>query len=325
MAARPDRRGCPFPGAAGPHLSAPPRGLFWPLLLIALGLVFLLSNLGFIRGVSWLALASLWPLLLILIGLDVAFARRWPAATLAAQVLVIGGGLAIAAYAPNLGTGIFSFGDVGGGRTDVAVPRGSATSLELRLDGGAAKSYRVSGGANELVEAHSANPDLRVRTSGTTRVEVRLDQVGSDGMFRGRPAAEIEVRVASEIPTSLDLNVGAGEFDIDLAGVRVTEANVDVGASSLRLVLPKPLGDVGIGMDAGASSIVVTVPDGVEARITTRGGLLSLRSDNTRLGSGGGTGGCVACGSSVETSGYATARDRVTVSITAGASSIVVR
>jgi len=53
--------------------------------------------------------------------------------------------------------------------------------------------------------------------------------------------------------------------------------------------------------------------------------LLSLRSDNSRLGEGGGTGGCVACGSSVQTSGYAAAKDRVTVSINAGASSIVVR
>ena len=51
------------------------RGVFWPLLLIALGLIFLLQNFGYISGVSWRAVASLWPLLLVLIGLDIAFAR----------------------------------------------------------------------------------------------------------------------------------------------------------------------------------------------------------------------------------------------------------
>ena len=51
------------------------RGVFWPLLLIALGLIFLLQNFGFISGVSWLAVASLWPLLLVLIGLDIAFVQ----------------------------------------------------------------------------------------------------------------------------------------------------------------------------------------------------------------------------------------------------------
>ena len=87
------------------------RGVFWPLLLIALGLIFLLQNFGFISGVSWLAVASLWPLLLVLIGLDIAFARRWPVPTLAAEVAVIAAGLALVAYSPNLSPGIFVFGD----------------------------------------------------------------------------------------------------------------------------------------------------------------------------------------------------------------------
>jgi len=78
-------------------------------------------------------------------------------------------------------------------------------------------------------------------------------------------------------------------------------------------------------MNGGASNIVLVVPDGVEARIATTGGLLSLRSDNTRLGSGGETSGCFACGSFVETSGYRGAHDRVTLTISAGASSIIVR
>ncbi len=298
----------------------PGRGVFWPLLLIALGLIFLLQNFGFISGVSWLAVASLWPLLLVLIGLDIAFARRWPLPTLAVEVAVIAAGLALVAYSPNLSPGIFAFSDGGGtGQTDVALPRG-ATQLNLTLNGGATRSYHVSGGASQLVEAHSANPDLRLRVSGGSngRADVRLDQTSS-GFFHP------EIRLASDVPTSLTINVGAGEFDVDLSDVRITDARVNVGASSMRFVVPKPSGDVAIRMNGGASNIVLVVPDGVDARIVTTGGLLSLRSDNTRLGSGGGTGGCVACGSSVETSGYGAAHDRVTVTISAGASSIVVR
>jgi hypothetical protein len=307
----------------------PRRGVFWPLLLIALGLVFLLQNYGLISGISWIAIASLWPVLLILIGLDIAFARRWPLATLAAEVLVIAGGLALAAYAPNMGPGIFVFarGD-GHGVSDVTVPRGDATQLVLTLNAGATRAYHVSGGATALVEAHSANPDLRVRTLGTSaRPDVRVDQVSPDGFPRPVAAGDIQIRLASDVPTSLTINAGAGEFDFDLSDIRVTDARVNVGASSMRFVLPKPTStqNVDIRMNGGASSITITVPDGVEARIQTTGGLLSLRSDNTRLGSGGGTGGCVACGSSVETSGYSAARDRVTVTISAGATSIVVR
>ena len=302
------------------------RGVFWPLLLIALGLVFLLENYGFISGVSWLAIASLWPILLILIGLDIAFAGRWPLATLAAEVLVIAAGLALVAYAPNLGPGVFVFGGgTGPGQSDVTVARGGATTLDLTLNAGATRAYRVSGGATELVEAHSANPDLRVRTSGTSHANIRLDEVTPSGFLRSVGDADIQVQIARDVPTSLTINVGAGQFDIDLSDVRITTAEVNVGASSMRFVLPKPTGDVSIEMNGGASNITLTVPDGVEARISTSGGLLSLRSDNPRLGSTGRASGVFAGRTSVETSGYAGAHDRVTMTITAGASSIVVR
>ena len=239
----------------------PGRGVFWPLLLIALGLIFLLQNYGFISGISWL----------------------------------------------------------------------DATQLNLTLNGGATRSYHVSGGASQLVEAHSANPDLRLRVSGGSNgADVRLDQTSS-GFFHPVGAGDVEIRLASDVPTSLTINLGAGEFDIDLSDVRVTDARVNIGASSMRFALPKPSGDVAIRMNGGASNIVLVVPDGVDARIATTGGLLSLRSDNTRLGSGlgsglgGPSGGCVACGSSVETNGYNAAHDRVTLTISAGVSSIVVR
>ena len=303
----------------------PRRGVFWPLLLIALGLIFLLQNFGFIAGVSWLAIASLWPLLLVLIGLDIAFAHRWPVPTLVAEVLVIAAGLALVAHSPNLAPGILVFGNGdGSGETDVSAPRGDATQLNLTLNGGGTQSYHVSGGSAQLVEAHSTSHDLRLRTSGTTRADVRVDQVSS-GFFHPGGPGDMQIQVASDVPTSLTINVGAGEFDVDLSDVHVTDARVNIGASSMRFVLPKPSGDVAIRMNGGASSIAIVVPDGVEARIATTGGLLSLRSDNTRLGSGGGTGGCVACGSAVETSGYGSAHDRVTLTISAGASSIVVR
>ena len=52
--------------------STPKRrpGLFGPLFLIALGVIFLLNNLGVVQGSFWNALIQLWPVLLILISLD---------------------------------------------------------------------------------------------------------------------------------------------------------------------------------------------------------------------------------------------------------------
>ena len=54
----------------------------------------------------------------------------------------------------------------------------------------------------------------------------------------------------------------------------------------------------------------------VEAQVTTKGALLTLRSSNARV---------TASGNSAQTSGYASATARVTVRVTAGVSSVTIR
>jgi hypothetical protein len=144
---------------------------------------------------------------------------------------------------------------------------------------------------------------------------VRIDQ---SGRRVGGVTTDVETRVASDVSTSLSLDGGAGEFIIDLRDVITRSAKLNVGAASLTLTLPKPAADatVTIDINAGASSIVVEVPDGVEARVETKGAILTLRSSNPRV---------TVSGGAAETPGYGTAKARVIVRVTAGASSITIR
>lgn len=48
-------------------------GIFWPLLLIIIGVILLMNNLGYIQGNLWDILFNCWPVILIAIGLDSAF------------------------------------------------------------------------------------------------------------------------------------------------------------------------------------------------------------------------------------------------------------
>jgi cell wall-active antibiotic response 4TMS protein YvqF len=293
------------------------RGLLWPLILITIGIVFLLANFGYIGRFSVIALLNLWPLILVLVGIDIAFGRRWPLATLVADVAIIGAGLAFVATQPNLPSPFFVDSSAGGGESMLSVPRTpSTTGMRLRLAGGAG-TFNVHGAglSDEAVHATSDRGDLRLR--GNTRIgdraDVRIDQVGFEGIHFGPSSpAHVDYAIANDIPTSLQFDSGAGEFTLDLTDVKLTDANVNVGAASLRIMLPKPTGDVAISISAGASSIVVEVPAGVEARVTTSGGLLTTHFDSSRFASG-------------ETSGYASAKDRVTVRFTGGVSSVTVR
>jgi hypothetical protein len=59
------------------------RGIFWPVVLIAVGAAFLAANFGLLPNVSPLVLLSLWPLLLILAGIDIAIRRSSSTSTAA--------------------------------------------------------------------------------------------------------------------------------------------------------------------------------------------------------------------------------------------------
>jgi hypothetical protein len=276
------------------------RGVIWPLLLIAAGFAFLLANFGYLPRLDiGRAAGVLWPLVLVLVGIDLALARRRPAVALALQLLVVAAGVGVLATRPD----VAQSGALGGPVAQtVTVERQGARTATMRFSTGAGL-FELTGGAAALLEARSESTDLRERVSRSgDRADVRLDQEFSG--FSTRRA--VSAKVASDIPMTIRVESGAGDFTIDLRDVRATDVRIQTGASSLTLVLPRPSGNVPVRVQAGASSIVIEVPGGVEAKVTTSGGLIST-SGRT------------------ETPGYATATDRVTVTVEAGASSIVVR
>ncbi|MDP9321423.1 MAG: cell wall-active antibiotics response protein [Chloroflexota bacterium] len=309
----------PTPPAPRPYRR---RGMFWPLLLIGVGLVALLANYGFVQPVSFVSILALWPVLLVLLGIDIAFSRRWPLPTLAAEVVIIGAALLLAATQPSaLSLGTFSFGgsnDCSNPAAAVSAPRGALQNLRLTVNGGAAR-YELTGGATGAVEATSNGTDLCLRdqtsprgSAAATAGDIRLSQSGSH--FGGN--MDVTVRVANDLPLSLQMNAGAGDFVVDLHDVKVTDARMSVGASNTTVVLPHPTGDVPVRLDGGASNITIEIPADVEARVVVTGGLISTSSTNPRASKSGGI---------IETPGYSTAKDRVTVNITGGASQINIR
>jgi hypothetical protein len=67
------------------------RSLFWPVVLIGVGIVWMLYNLDLISNVNLSAAIQLWPLLLIGIGMDLLFGRRFPIVSALIGLVVVGG------------------------------------------------------------------------------------------------------------------------------------------------------------------------------------------------------------------------------------------
>jgi hypothetical protein len=253
-----------------------PRRGFGPetlgLLLIVFGALFLVRNAGWFV-IDW---SLIWPIVVIAVGLVVV-----------AGALRRHGG--------------------GDGET-FAVQRTGEDRLEVELRVGAGR-FRVGGGAEpgRLVTVESTDDDIvgRVRRDGRL-ARVRLARNAAwwpFGAWHG--GAAWRVTLNGEVAVRLDVAGGAGDFEVDLRDVRIAEARVAVGAAQVYLALPRPTGDVPVHVSAGASSITLDVPPGVEARVTTSG--------------------LLAVDGRTETPGYATATDRVSVRVDGGAGSVRIR
>jgi hypothetical protein len=79
------------------------RSIFFPLLLIAAGVIWLLVSLGRIPSENLWALAHFWPFLLIAAGLGLMIRSFWAPARIILDVLVVGAAVLAIIFAPQLG------------------------------------------------------------------------------------------------------------------------------------------------------------------------------------------------------------------------------
>ena len=79
------------------------RSLFWPILLIGVGLIWLLGNMGILPSPGLGLLFRMWPLILVVIGLDILFGRRSPIIGALIGLGAVALAIALIYLAPTLG------------------------------------------------------------------------------------------------------------------------------------------------------------------------------------------------------------------------------
>jgi hypothetical protein len=251
------------------------RGLAWPILLIALGVIFLLETSGFLNDALRRQLVELWPFALVLLGADLLLRDRSTAAQLAVDAAVVAAAaLYLVVALPN------GFATTANYQSSVIVPRESAEELNLTVSYGAGR-FGLSGGLSSapaaLVNVDSTQSDIRVttvvRSGSLATVTIEPDR---DTFPFARGDRAWNVKVPSDLPATLTLNLGAGTLRADLSEIRVRRATINHGASELTLIPPKPTGDVAVTLASGASSIVIEIPPGLEYRVRTSGAVLSI-------------------------------------------------
>ena len=260
-------------------------GLLWGLILLLVGLLLLLSNLGVIALDIW---SAIWAVLLIVIGLGMLWS-------------VIAG--------PQ------------GEGEEVTIPVEGASRASLRIQHGAGR-LRLGAGADPeaLVEgAFGGGLNHQIRRKGD-ELDVEMVPLGFPHVIApwnwGREGLRWRVRLNDSVPLSLALKTGASDAHFDLSELRVTDLRLETGASSVRVILPAHAGHTDARIEAGAASVSVSVPPGVAARIRAAGGLASIEVDRGRF---------PRTGAVFQSPDYESAQNRVNLEIKAGVGSVEVR
>lgn len=219
-----------------------PKSIFGPLLLIAAGVIWLLTRAGTIPGANLWALTHIWPYLLIAAGIGLILRPYWKYVNIALDVLIIGGAVLAIVYAPQLGwdnpsmTMNFSDGDfnVGHGQrgsgniiTETRKVEGfDSISVEyparVFITQGAAESFKVEADDDFL-------PGLQTRVSGDRLV---ISYKAQDGK-RIDPTNLIVITIVVKDLNEVDFET-AGELNI--TGIETDTLDVSVsGAGELKM------------------------------------------------------------------------------------------
>ncbi len=264
--------------------------LFWGVIFIVVGGIWLLDQLGLMVGVNIWNL--IWPSILIILGLWVLLGARREIKPIEVE--------------------------------QVTLPLEGAerARIHLKFDAG---RLRVGSdiGPTELIDGiFSGGVDHHVKQEGDRLdLDMRLPSQGFPDVILpwnwGRWAGfEWNLGLNGEIPLELDVDTGASEAKLDLEDLKVVDLRLDTGASSTEITLPAKAGFTKVVIDAGAASLRIRVPSGVAARIKTKGALVGVDIDRSRFPREGGV---------YQSPDYSTAENKADIDVDLGAGSISVR
>ncbi|MCD6285014.1 MAG: hypothetical protein J7M39_03755 [Anaerolineae bacterium] len=263
-----------------PRRRAP--SLFWPIALIGIGVLLLLSNMGLIPATGWAVLWRLWPIALIALGLDVLIGRRSIAGAIASGVLIlvlVGTAIGVTLFAEQIPllvdlakAPVVQYEHVeypldGIERADIIIDLTSMPSTLYALDD-----------SGNLVEADVAyRGDLIFSTQPAgDHVHVTLDSV-QQGFSYGAVSSSADARAKWDVglspnaALSLDLDASSGYCDFDLSELTITELFIDAGSGGMTLALPESSSFTG-EIDGSSGAITIELPDNVGLKVELEDG-----------------------------------------------------
>ncbi len=311
--------------------------LFWPMMLIGIGTIWLLTNIGVFKAENIIVLARLWPLLLIVAGLDLLFGRSSPNLGAIIGIGAVVGLLLLMLAGPSLGWG----GDAELQTASYSEAVGEAESAHIELGSGV-NDIRVSA-LPESGDLFAADilyyGEIEYSAEGGTEKTIKLEQndAAYDGfasflldIFGGNQGNEESdtdwnIELSPYVPLDLKVNAGVGNSNLDLADLQLSGLDVDAGVGNVDVTLPGAEESYHVEINGGVGDITITLPEGVAVQVDAEVGVGSLNLPSGLQRVSGDDDSFVGDEGVWETEGFDNAEVQITIRFDGGVGNLTVR
>ncbi|MBP6976848.1 MAG: DUF5668 domain-containing protein [Bacteroidales bacterium] len=258
------------------------KKIFWGAILILIGILIILKNVGAIYF-TWWSVLRLWPVILVLWGISLIPVKDWIKLLISFLILV----LSVILVANNNKASYPGFwgwsrpfhqwnrsGDDwnkpdrkkydSADRTyqHLVEPYDTTiASAELRLDA-AAGEFHISNTTEDLIDFERSGFWGDYSMTSMDSGDKQIISLTLEGGNINRPGREhkVEIKLNSLPVWDFDLDIGAAAMTMDLSGYQTRTIDIDGGATSIDLKLGDEYPETQITIDAGASSITLSIP-----------------------------------------------------------------
>ncbi|MBI9045250.1 MAG: hypothetical protein JEZ06_12240 [Anaerolineaceae bacterium] len=263
------------------------RSLFWPFLLVGVGVIWLLSNLGFIPSANLWALLRLWPLILIVMGLDILFGRRSPLIGAFIGFVAIAGIIFLLVAGPALGW-VKSQG-INTQTFSEPIEDVEEAILVLDLSSETTNVFALEDSENLIDSEFTLFGEMDFRVSGLREKTISIGSNHYEQWFpvySSRDSLNWDIGLSNEVPWDISVDASSGKTDLNLRGILLDILRIDASSGRLNLILPESDQEYTVEIESSSGRIDVELPEETNLTIYLDGssGLQSFDLPSSEVG-----------------------------------------
>lgn len=261
-----------------------PKHIFWGTLFIVLGALILINNFQSIN-LDWHSIWKYWPAAIILVGVSI----------ISKDLILksIFSGLAALVLSISIFASVKTFGDCTGDNFRIVFDEDEeydSTSLadtnyyffntedeikhaKLSFDAGAGSFNLINPTDSSIffskVSGKDKNYTLISKVEGSTAdLEMEMKQ-SRFNISKNNVKHKVNLSLNTKPEWELYFDIGAAAIDLDLSPYLVQKVDINMGAASLKIKFGDLNKETKFYVDAGASSMEISVPENVGCEIRT--------------------------------------------------------